>query len=317
MRVIRGFSILKSLLIRYIKSSHAESYLKGEIYMSSVSYFWSLEKAYQEMHNPETKRFDIYGQQDFSEGLGYAIPKNKSDLIIESEVFDYQNISDYFRLRVEAYKYTNISCFYRVDISSPKDFLNCYNVLNNQNVDCIKFPGYEMDVFGDKVLIIKDEEEFIKRIKKAVKKEHAYVVMGDVRYYDNFPGLTVINEREDGKLDNLNSFIKNKSNIKSYGLLDKRMNYQDQNEWRICYLGNKDGLDTEPKILKVGNLIDIIDIVDTKNFRQYIKMMLELNKFNFSNNGKQVDGNISYENFKNKVANIDKEVRKIVSIDPR
>ena len=85
-----------------------------------------------------------------------------------------------------------------------------------------------MSGFGDTVIIIKNEREFIKRICKAVRKQGGHCIVGDVMYhkmiertdadiFNKKHSITLISQ----KLVNMNSLLKNSKDVITYGCLDK------------------------------------------------------------------------------------------------
>ena len=88
------------------------------------------------------------------------------------------------------------------------------------------------------------------------------------------------------------------------GCLDKYDRFANQKEWRVCWLPSE--LNYEAKILHVGSLEDIIDIVPTKDIRRYL-----LKKYSgyvpeiITNNRRTVDGTESYGAFKGRMRDID------------
>ena len=105
--------IVKSILIRYTNSKYKDDYLRGDLYLSSLSSFWKLPMGMSaaEYQDALAKREIL--QDDFSEGIGKQIPSNKVPLFISSD-FKGHIVHD-VRYRIEAYGYCNLLCFYRVD----------------------------------------------------------------------------------------------------------------------------------------------------------------------------------------------------------
>ena len=88
------------------------------------------------------------------------------------------------------------------------------------------------------------------------------------------------------------------------GCLDKYDRFAKQKEWRVCWLPSE--LNYEAKILHVGSLEDIIDIVPTKDIRRYL-----LKKYSgyvpgiITNNRRTIAGTESYGAFKTRMRDID------------
>ncbi len=126
--------------------------------------------------------------------------------------------------------------------------------------------------------------------------------------------ITVISSKNSDGSDKTSSFAKDGSfnisildgidEIYWRGCFDKYDNFAHQKEWRVCWLS--DERNYEPKVLKVGPLKDIIEIVETKDIRDYL-----LNKYRgyipgiVQGTRKQIIGTESYKSFKDYVKSID------------
>lgn len=159
---------------------------------------------------------------------------------------------------------------------------------STQKTHVVQLPSLEMDKFGDAVIVIKDEFEFVKRIKTAVEKRGESCIMGDVRYHDLIDRIdsttmqrhsaTIISSQTKGCHTDKASFatdgifnisiLDGMKKIFWRGSLDKYSKYASQKEWRVCWLPVERNY--KAKILEVGSLKDIIDVVDTKNIRSYL-----------------------------------------------
>ena len=336
----------EEMLIRYIDSKYANSYLSGELYLSSLSYFWNLEKMRESPTNT---------QQDYGEGIALQIPHNKFNKFKELLPSDLSNgIIHDIRFRIQAYGYCNLSCFYRIDAictnkpipvdednlahianqngfnltgeqirqMSPTDIPTLINKLIPKNLVIspkmnafIQLPDKNMDAFGDMVIIVKDEREFINRIIAAVKIEGGECIIGNVQYHkmkdqvhpDKFGQRNHITFTLDGLLIDINSeFIDYDSHIIRYGCLDKYDRFKSQKEWRVCWLPNTKNF--EGKILNVGKLDDIIELVPRESIRQRLLEMYFGHIPGFiDENIKYSTGTISYVQFKELIENIDKK----------
>ena len=197
-------------------------------------------------------------------------------------------------------------------------------LLSSDKIHAVQLPSVDMDDFGDAVIVIKDQDEFEKRIKKAVGSIGGRVIMGDIRYHPmmdrvdpstmNRHSITVIssehrnsdekkiNYAADGIFDL--SFLDGVKNIYWRGCLDKYDRYAKQKEWRVCWLS--DERNYEAMTLSVGSLEDIIDVVETKNIRSYL-----LTKYRgyypgiVGTSRRQSSGTCSYKDFKEYMKSID------------
>lgn len=322
---------MQSTLIRFTSSSFVDSYLQGNLYLSSMSSFWDYTLGKIRTNKPVTRKeideatSGIHNErQDFSEGVIAQIPRDKlPDLDKELQNCIIHDI----RFRLNAYKYCNLMCFFRIDAEDTvkgrldEDNLSLllkdkgHNIpakkiraLNNSAelwklVDCVieknpllstnmthmvQLPSANMDKFGDVVIVIKDEDEFIRRVISAIRNRGEHCIIGDVRYHNlvdrvdpntmNMHSITMISSNapsvhnggfqlpDRGTFDL--SLLDGTDGIIWRGCLDKYSIYASQREWRICWLPNDRNY--EAKILSVGSLDDIIDIVNTKDIRQYL-----------------------------------------------
>lgn len=303
-------------------------------------------------------------QMDISEGVIAQIRRDKVPYLAAS--FNGHIVHD-VRFRLSAYKYCNALCFTRVDAEDGTcgylDEENAALVLNGKGkkitseelrampptdaqrlirsvipvngllprnkTHLVQLPSPSMDAFGDMVVVIRDENEFINRVLAAVKKIGGRCVMGDVRYHKledrvapdtmNRHCVTVISSqsgekenlqdkswfRQDGVYSiSLLEDLKAPEEVYWRGCLDKYEIFSNQREWRICWLS--DVRNYEDKILSVGSLEDIVDFVETENIRTYL-----LEKYKGYLPGivpgrkKAFSGTESYEEFNDYLKNID------------
>ena len=303
-------------------------------------------------------------QMDISEGVIAQIRRDKVPYL--NAGFNGNIVHD-VRFRLSAYKYCNTLCFTRIDTEEGTcgylDEENAALVLNGKGikitaeqlrampsiaaqrliksvipVNCllsrnkthlVQLPSPSMDAFGDMVVVIKDESEFINRVLAAVKKIGGRCVMGDVRYHKledrvdpdtmNRHSVTVISSQsgkkrilkdkswitQDGVYSiSLLEGLKAPGEVYWRGCLDKYEIFSNQREWRICWL--PDTKNYEAKILSVGSLEDIVDFVKTENIRTYL-----LEKYKgylpgiVAGRKNTFSGTESYEDFNKSLKNID------------
>ena len=356
---------MRSTLIRYTSKKYADSILRGDLYLSSLSTFWDFRKgkiSEEDIVSGKVSKEDIQraeeysrlNQQDFSEGVASQVPKTILNDLADPTFS--QHIAHDVRFRIEAYGYCNLLCFFRVDadevngnipldadniallakemgiagINSYQDFqklptcekmrvvksISEPNLLLNPNhLHIVQLPTKEMDGFGDLVMVIKNEMEFIQRVLDAVKSQGGECVIGDIRYHKILdrpvtnPHVTLVSSNS----FNLKGLAKNITGIIRYGSLDKYDRYAAQKEWRICWLPKEHN--NEPKILHIGDTSDIIDLVDSKNIRRYL-----LKRYSGHIPGvifetrKETWGTVSYKNFKDIVEGIDGKCRLILDV---
>lgn len=362
---------MQSTLIRYTSSEYADSILKGDLYLSSLSTFWDLKKGkilYEDIVSGKTTEEDLkraikynsLNQQDFSEGIAAQVPHDVLDKI-SPELSEYA-IHD-ARFRIEAYGYCNLLCFFRVDVNNVTgnipldadniallarekgiDGINSYKdienllieeklnlaktiaepnlLLNPNQINIVQLPSEFMDGFGDLVIVVKDEEKFIQRVLEAVKHQGGECITGDVRYHelqDRINPKTMINRHNISLINDGNSLfdmeklLADSKDIIRYGSLDKYEKFSAQKEWRVCWLPKEHN--HEGKILHIGNISDIVDLVAAKDIRRYL-----LKRYSGSLPGivferrRNCKGTINYKKFKEAVEKIDGKCRILFEI---
>jgi len=208
------------------KRKYAEQFMRGKIYMNYLGYFWDPLNGYAEQH-------------DIHEGIALATD--------EFKIQDEDNIAEYMMsdpmFRAEGYKYCNLACFYRVDAKT-------FPMPNNHVL--VDWQSYaNMKEFGNFVVIIKDVEEFIKRIDIAVRENNFKYGVGDVKYYEDIkPDVHCAILQPDAFFD-----IRKIRKDREYDSFYKARKYENQKEWRISlYRGVKE---ENSYTLEVGNLSDI------------------------------------------------------------
>lgn len=271
--------------------------------------------------------------------------------------------------RIEAYGYCNLSCFFRVDyvtqngeckldkeniaylaqniginvttkmLKASKKLTNkimkklfpTYTADSYRTNNLVQLPNATMDKFGDVVVLIKNEEEFVNRILKTVKIQGGECIIGDIRYHqmqDRLNSKTMKyhhcslamkghseNEEDIGAgLFDIGSVIKNSDEVIRYGCLDKYDMFAHQREWRVCWLPNVHN--HERKELHVGDISDIAEIVSVSEIRQRL-MEDHLEYIPGYINGSRTNtyGTVSYLEFMNLVENIDRTCRLFIDID--
>jgi hypothetical protein len=298
-----------SVLLKFTKSEFANSYLKGDLYLSSLTCYT----------NMKTVGNGVNGQYDFSEGLAASVPKNILDSILKERPFEDYIMHD-VRFRVKAYDYCNLLCFYRIDTFSTvvPIYVNKsypYRVKNNpvlspQLTHVVQVPDNKMKSFGDIVIIIKDEETFTKRVLAAIEKAGGECVIGDIRYHDiqdrlepakiGGHNISLISDQE----YLLANILTGRNDVIRYGCLDKYSKYAHQKEWRICWLPSINN--HEAKWLRVGDLSDIIEIVSSKKIEDKLVDLYPGYYLGQTNECRtRCSGTVTYPKFKRIVESID------------
>lgn len=192
----------------------------------------------------------------------------------------------------DAYKYCNLCCLYRLDIDERNKI--------------IRLPPPAIDGFGDHAIIILDENKFVSRIAKQMKKNIEWkYLLGDVNYRkeinDDTKSRIYFKSINTIKVD---SICDGRKSLRSRDCFDKVEKFSYQHEWRLCLL--KDCNDSMPYTLKIGDISDIAIIVKTKELR---KIMLEMYQ-NYSigevlAQREAYQGNISRREFREAIYDID------------
>ena len=328
---------MSSILIRFTDHKYIESYKTGNLFLSSLSSFWDLKKGkipYEKAAAATPEELQKAAndmQQDFSEGVSAQIPR---DVVKNIFPDDWNNhlIHD-VRFQIDAYGFCNLLCFYRVDTetlskASGTALLDDHYLgsakknplLNPTSHHVVQCPPDNMFEFGDTVILIKDEAEFSRRVVKAIRNRGESCVTGDVRYHKmqdriipETTGHHHISLRSDQPFLNLSDITKGRNDVIRYGCLDKYDRYKEQREWRVCWLPaehNHDG-----KILSVGNLEDIIEIIDAAQLRERLLELFPgyyLGETNVTRT--RSSGTVTYGHFKQMVEAIDGRCRVIFEI---
>lgn len=266
------------ILIKFIsqpecgeKTKYLHDFLNGNLYMNTLSYFWNEYKPRDNegkaglATDPKTIPREIpnrlpQGQRDLLEGTIGVIPSENSKLI---KVLGEHLLTDPI-CRAKGFGYCNTLCFYKLDYCS---FLTA----KNQAITWRVSPS--VHTFGRYVIIVKNEQELIRRIARKVEKEKFKFVCGDVNY-GKVRNSDLLREKHSIILKAEMEFdlgdLKDKITSKR-DCFDKEESYKDQNEWRVAlYRGVKS---VEAYTLKVGNLRDICDWVPISALNEYLERM--------------------------------------------
>lgn len=262
------------LLMKFFeKEEYAKSFLKGNLYMNSLSYFW--ENGFED-------------QRDMLEGLSGEL-KAKFITQFEQE-FEKHRITDYM-VQYTGYKYCNLFCMTQLKLNPSE---------NNLQFDWDE----QMKKFGKYIAIITDEAEFLKRIDKAMKVNNLNYYCGDVEYI-KVPFKDCISLNSNSLVFHKSSHLQHStrivSSLKSRDSFNKYDKFAWQKEWRICICcGDRN---TNPYTLKIKPINDIAVMLNINNLNSDM-----LNKiFNKSNKIKSPknQGNISREDLKNQLIKLD------------
>ena len=136
-------------LYKFVKGEYLESFLKGDLYMSSLGYFWMS---------------GFEGQMDFFEGICKA--QNPAASQIQEPV--RSAIKGSILYRQDSYQYCNLLCFYK----------HKYDLKRRETT--IFEP--EMMAFGDYAVRILDPQILVTRLQMHAEKRDDYFLAGSVHY---------------------------------------------------------------------------------------------------------------------------------------
>lgn len=214
-------------LYKILDKKYANDFIKGYLYMNTVSYFRTIE--------------GNIAQGDPMEGVCGTIRKdqlkqvgvNLDDEILNVVQGNVSLVSNYYGLN-------HLFCLYRLCIDDDRDLVS---------IPSEKLRDFNDDGNEEKIVVrIKNTREFIKRVSNAIEAglanhELEYGICGSVVYEDSWlhadgPG--------------------------SRSVFFKESKYAYQNEWRLCLLRRL--LIEQPYKFFVGNLEDITETVALDEF---------------------------------------------------
>ena len=287
------------ILLKFIgRSDWAESFLDGHLYMNSLYYFWNeypLEVARREKEKYLRSHPEVDPDSYFVP-FNNALSRSQADMLegtiglndLVNEDFGDCALTDTI-CRAVGYQYCNVCCFYRLDYTLQP-------IVFGHSI--IRYDVPSMDGFGDYVVIIKDEAEFIRRIGRAAKENGFDFLCGDVQYKKL---------KRDGKVVDLSN--RNHVALRTEDRVPipddmhiirdcfvKTDFYNFQHEWRVAfYRGMKA---TEAYVFNTGSLRDIACVVWKRDLTVEIDNMFNTGEIKPSRDG--YSGNISRKGMKEK-----------------
>ena len=213
-----------SLLLRYLEEQpFVDLFMSGHIRLNSLNFFWG-------EHDEPTKT----GQIDAMEGMVCPIDASSMDDCA----------------RADGYKYCNLLCCNRLNYVQTKDTIGWYMTEG-------------MDEFGAYVVIIKDPDEFQRRLINAANNQEYKCLCQSVDYDD------IVDDTRD--------------------VFNKTGEFAYQNEWRAAlYRGVRK---CEPCELYIGPIDDIAEWCYTKELPRHLSRIFY--DRDFKNTWKASYGNIS------------------------
>lgn len=263
-------------LIKFIPTQKfLDCFLSGKLYMNTLDYYWA-------------NGFD--DQKDIFEGVVATVPVK--DLQGFPTDFQSAQACDY-RFRAEGYRYCNVMCFYKLRYEIQGSFIH-YSY------------DKKMSKFGEYVVFIANESEFLRRVHRAAEEKGYKYLCGDVRYHelkkDGNPtkeGYQMILKAGDHLFD-ISELEHRGYHIQKRDCFDKSTRYRNQSEWRIAlYRSLKD---TQACYLEVGDLSRIVSWFTADQLEAEIDK--NMNRFNCVNDFEGWYGNITRKGMKELFCNL-------------
>lgn len=219
-RLVRGFK----------EQKWAEQFLRGDIYMNTLGYFWN-------EGNVEQQDFLEGACASFDPHVMQGLPKDLLDVLAKESYAIPRGAG-----------YCNVCCFSCALIKQV-----------DTRVDLIELPDPGLDL-GSWVVVIDNPYELISRLRAAVLQLGYDFVAAPVEYRDSIqlnPSEVVKSTMDLESHDPLPAYMVFPNGIPHFnaGVFVKNIRYANQIEWRIAV--NRNERSYEPLIIKLGNLADI------------------------------------------------------------
>lgn len=211
-------------LYRFTTAKHVESLLAGNLYMSSLGYFWN-------------NGFE--GQKDTFEGVVQMQDPKKSPLAKEVQ----EVLSSSVMIRADAFQYCNLLCFCR-------NFYNPRTGMRSTFDSCIR-------EFGEYAIRITDPDSFFNRVHAKAEQQGDVCISGPVTYRK----FDEVVEQTDC-FDKLEQFYYQKEWRIAY--LHKPERLKALARKRAKSNSSLGPYYEEPYMLHLGRLDDIAEIVETR-----------------------------------------------------
>lgn len=246
------------ILLKFVAAkAYAEDLLNGRLYMNSLHYFWN---------EFQINDSDVRGQKDMFEGVychvdpvKFGFPKDFADALVSDAA-----------IRAEGYKYCHVHCYYRLDYWMDNHLLQ-YDLSDLMND------------FGQYVVIIDDEKEFLKRVGLAAAEQNVDFLCGNVHYRAPKKNGEVISLKHHIVLK-AKDYLVDVTQPPYAGALTSRRDAFDkmdamayQKEWRIAVYDGEKSVD--PKVLELkGGISDIAHIVETSRLAEELDSLFPSGK---------------------------------------
>lgn len=222
-RLVRGFKERK----------WAEQFLRGDVYMNTLGYFWN-------EGNIEQRDFLEGACASFDPRIMQGFPKELLDVLAKESYAIPRGAS-----------YCNVCCFSCALIKQV-----------DTKVDLIELPDPSLDL-GSWIVVIDNPLELISRLRKAVLSLGYDFVAAPVEYRDSIqlnPTEVVKSSMDLKSHAPLPAYMVFPNGVPHFnaGVFVKNNRYANQAEWRIAV--NRNERSYEPLILKLGDLTDIVHL---------------------------------------------------------
>lgn len=248
------------VLLKFMsRKDYVNDFLSGHLYMNCLDYFWN---EYKPENVDEKKEAPVPGQKDLFEGVYCTCDV---DTFGFEKEFKGALLSD-ISMRAEGYKYCNVHSYYRLDYQP--DRRGGIGWRSNAR----------MKDFGDYVVVITDESEFLKRVHAAASREGFEYLCGNVHYRQPKKQGEVVNlehyaavKAGEWLIDITNEPYKN-GIIGRRDSFDKMSTMSYQKEWRISlYRGVRE---SKAYTLDLGcRLDDIVHVAEAENLNQELEKL--------------------------------------------
>ncbi|MBE6004405.1 MAG: hypothetical protein E7232_10050 [Lachnospiraceae bacterium] len=281
---------MSHILLKF--TDYVEDFLRGSLYMNTLHYFW-YEYRNQKINDyllshPGEDRVPITAlqshvpQEDMFEGsigIGNTVDNELDKYALTDTAY-----------RAVGYKYCNVMCMYRLEYQ-----FEAFSDVGQM----VHYDVPQMDDFGDSVIIITDENEFLRRIMRAAEKERYLFLCGNVKYWTP-KNADIMSKKhhllfESEPVDmNSEPFV---SSIKIHrDCFQKMDNHKNEKEWRIAlYRGVKE---TKAYRLEIGSIRDIAICVSKEDLIKEIDRLFRNGKIKQC--GEEYYGNVSRRELRQK-----------------
>ncbi len=228
--MVKIFALLKV----FNKKKYASDFMKGKLYANKLSYFKKISD------NSDINR------KDELEAISASYQADKVNIELNNHAL--KDLVGQVTFQRPYMDNLNIFCMYAINSG---DFIN----ITEKNIDKVN-KKIKLDndclLLGDYSVIVTNGKEFIKRIKKAIKKENYGLRAKLVDYY--------------------NPLTFNGSFSKEESIFKKRNIFKHQNEYRFLISTNT--LD-KALILNIGDIRDITMLIKTSKINDTLKLSVE------------------------------------------